>query len=85
MFKIVRTAPGFLDFWQLHYSENVSKDENSPESFIANLESNPASHPAYYFKLSARKDGSFTMTNQRTGSSKEYPVANSRGSVGRTN
>jgi competence protein ComEC len=85
MFKIVRSSPGFLDFWQLHYSENVSKDENSPEPFIANLESNSTSHPAYYFKLSARKDGSFTMTNQRTGSSKEYPAAKSRGTVGRTN
>ena len=40
MFKIVRSTPGFLDFWQLHYSENVSKDQNSPEPFIANLESN---------------------------------------------
>ena len=72
-FKIVKSSPGFLDFWQLHYSENVSKEINSPEQFIANMDSTPTNHPAHYIKLSARTDGSFTITNERTGFSKEYP------------
>ncbi len=74
-FRIVRGTPGFLDFWQLHYSENASRETNSPDQFIANVESNQTNHPAYPLKLSARSDGSFTMTNQRTGFSREYPAA----------
>src|SRR5436309_2262240 len=73
-FRIVKSSPGLLDFWQLHYSENVSKDVNSPNAFIANIDSMPTNHPAHYFKLSARTDGSFTVTNERTGFSKEYPA-----------
>src|SRR5437867_8496705 len=73
-FRIVKNSPGLLDFWQLHYSENVSKDVNSPNAFIANIDSMPTNHPAHYFKLSARSDGSFTVTNERTGFSKEYPA-----------
>jgi hypothetical protein len=73
-FEIVRGAPGFLDFWQLHYSENVPKEMNAPELFIANVESTVTNHPAFYFKLVVRTDGSFTMTNQRTGFSKAYPA-----------
>jgi competence protein ComEC len=73
-FKIVKSSPGLVDFWQLHYSENVSKETNSPEQFIANMDAMPTNHPAHYIKLSARTDGSFTMTNERTGFTKEYPA-----------
>src|SRR5438132_9472001 len=73
-FRIVKSSPGLLDFWQLHYSENVGNDVNSPNAFIANIDSMPTNHPAHYFKLSARSDGSFTVTNERTGFSKEYPA-----------
>ena len=74
-FKIVRSSPGLLDFWQLHYSENVAKAVNSPDQFIANMDSTPANHPAYFIKLSAHTDGSFTVTNERTGFTKDYPGA----------
>ena len=74
-FKIVRSTPGFMDFWQIHYSENVSKETNSSEQFIANMDTAPpTNHPAHYIKLSARTDGSFTITNERTGFTKEYPA-----------
>ena len=77
-FKIVRSTPGFLDFWQIHYSENVSKESNSPEQFIANMDAAPpTNHRAYYLKLSARTDGSFAITNERTGFTKEYPAVKS--------
>ena len=72
-FQIVRGSPGFLDFWQLHYSEDVSRATNSPEEFIANLEGTPG-HPGHYIKLSARTDGSFTITNERNGFTKAYPA-----------
>ena len=77
MFEIVRSSPAFEDFWQLHYSE-VSRESNSPDQFIATVES-AAGHRGYYLKLSARTDGSFTVTNERNGFSKDYPA--SRGSV----
>ena len=73
-FKIVKSSPGLLDFWQLHYSENVGKDINSPDQFIANTDSKATNHPAHFIKLSARTDGSFTITNERTGFTKEYPA-----------
>jgi hypothetical protein len=72
-FDIVRSSPGIEDFWQLHYSQNVSKEINSPDQFIATVESGPG-HAGHYLKLSARKDGSFSVTNERTGYTKEYPA-----------
>jgi len=71
-FKIVRNSPGLIDFWQLHFSENVPKAVNSLDQFIANMDSTPTNHPAHFIKLSAHTDGSFTITNERTGFTKEY-------------
>jgi hypothetical protein len=68
--RIVRSSPGLQDFWQLHFSELSEKDQNSPEQFIANLEA--ADHAGNYIKLTARPDGSFTVTNSRNGFSKSY-------------
>ena len=70
--RIVRSSPGLQDFWQLHFSELSEKDQNSPEQFIANLEA--ADHAGNYIKLTARPDGSFTVTNSRNGFSKSYPA-----------
>ena len=72
-FQILRTSPGFLDVWPLHYSEDVNKQTNPPEQFISNLESTPG-HEGHYIKLSARTDGSFTVTNERNGFTKDYPA-----------
>jgi beta-lactamase superfamily II metal-dependent hydrolase len=68
-FQIVRSSPGLEDFWQLHYSDNVGKEVNSPEQFIANFTAGDAGH---HIKLSARPDGSFTVTNGRNGFRKDY-------------
>lgn len=72
-FRIVKSSPGLQDFWQLHYSDNVSKEVNSSEQFIANFTG--AVDGGHYIKLSARSDGSFTVTNGRNGFAKEYPAA----------
>jgi beta-lactamase superfamily II metal-dependent hydrolase len=68
-FQIVKSSPGLEDFWQLHFSDNVPREVNSPEQFIANFTANDEGH---YIKLSASNDGSFTMTNKRNGFSKTY-------------
>jgi hypothetical protein len=71
VWQIVHTAPGLEDFWQLHRSAAGGAENNSPEQFLANL--NETDH-GHYLKLSARTDGSFVMTNERTNFSKEYPA-----------
>ncbi len=67
--RIVRSAPGLEDLWQLHYSLAADKNLNAPEAFIANLEENCLGD---WLKLSASADGSFVVTNGRNGFSKSY-------------
>jgi len=71
-FQVVKSSPGLEDFWQLHYSDNVGKEVNSPESYIANFTG--TGDGGHYIKLSARSDGSFTMTNGRNRFTKDYPA-----------
>lgn len=71
-FQIVKGSPGLEDFWQLHYSDNVAKDVNSAEQFIANF--TEAGDGGHHIKLSARADGSFTVVNGRNRFAKEYPA-----------
>jgi hypothetical protein len=43
---------------------------NAPEEYIANLKAQGCQ--GYWIKVSARRDGSFTVTNARTDFSKTY-------------
>jgi hypothetical protein len=45
-----------------------------PGMFVANVGEDPEHSPAYWIKVSARADGSFTVTNSRNGFSKSYGV-----------
>ncbi len=69
--ETLKAAPGMEDIWQIHYSLNGDKAHNPPENFIANLEG--VSDQAHWIKLSAKSDGSFTVTNSRNGFTKAYP------------
>ena len=69
--QTVHEAPGLEDFWQIHRSAAGGAEHNSPEQFLANL--NETDH-GHYIKMSVKADGSFTMTNERNGFSKEYPA-----------
>jgi glucose/arabinose dehydrogenase/beta-lactamase superfamily II metal-dependent hydrolase len=73
--EIVRSSPELEDFWQLHYSLAASKEVNMPEPMIANLDESAA----HYLKISARRDGSFTVTNSRTKETKSYKAPNVEG------
>jgi competence protein ComEC len=66
--RIVRDSPGLLDFWQLHTAAAGGRESNTSEPFIANLD-DTTSHS---IKVDAKQDGSFTMTNSRTGTAKTY-------------
>jgi competence protein ComEC len=59
-----------LDVWQLHQSRNAGV-VNFADDRIANLDETTG----HWLKLSANADGSFRVTNQRTGDAKNYPKA----------
>jgi len=61
-FDNLRHAPGLEGAWQLHTSTNTGV-VNLPERQRANLDETTA----HWIKVSAREDGSFTVTNGRTG------------------
>ena len=69
--QTVHDAPGLEDFWQIHRSAAGGTDHNSPEQFLANL--NETDH-GHYLKMSVKADGSFSVMNERTGFTKEYPA-----------
>jgi competence protein ComEC len=60
-----------VDLWQLHYSVLVDEAHNPPHNMVANMDE--VDH-GYAFKMTVRPDGSFTVLNQRTGFSKDYPA-----------
>ncbi len=91
--KVIHSAPGLEDLWQLHFSELSGQEYTVPGMLIANSTDNPQpfmrvapmaeadlrqlsapSHNgiAYWIKISAKQDGSFTVTNGRTGFAKTY-------------
>ncbi len=65
-FAALHNAPG-VAVWQLHRSTNAGA-RNFDDTTIANLDE---SH-AFWIKMAAREDGSFAMTNARTGETKTY-------------
>ena len=58
------------DVWQLHRS-NAAGDDNFADERIANLDENSA----HWIKVAANADGSFGVTNARTGASQHYAAA----------
>jgi competence protein ComEC len=67
--QIVHDSPGLEDLWQLHYAEENDHDHNVPDDHIANVKENCEGK---YLKVVADADGSFTVTNSRTGLEKTY-------------
>jgi hypothetical protein len=93
--KVLFSAPGLEDLWQLHFSLLGGQEYTVPGAFIANradeatpaipVEAMPAPQPgpntppppahngpAYWIKVAAQQDGTFTVTNARNGFSKTY-------------
>ncbi len=59
--------------WQLHKAMRYGADENVPDAFIANLDFGLRDQGAW-LKLTAKDDGSFSVTNGRTGWTRVYEV-----------
>jgi beta-lactamase superfamily II metal-dependent hydrolase len=68
VFDVYKSSPGFVDMWQAHFSPTIA-EKNSPPDFIANL-TDPCEGKS--IKVSAQRDGTFTVTNLRNGFSKTY-------------
>jgi hypothetical protein len=76
--RIVRDSPGLQDLWQLHVAEagpGGAKPASAADEFIANLDDTTANG----IKVSAKTDGSFTVTNDRTSVTKTYGAAGGSG------
>lgn len=67
--QIIRKAPTLEDIWQLHFAVAGGKDNNSPDSFIANPDEKCEGK---WIKLSAEQSGAFTVTNAGNKYSKTY-------------
>lgn len=67
--QTVHDSPGLEDLWMLHNAEDSDAAHNSPESLIANPKGDGEGN---YFKVMASSDGSFSVTNSRTGQTKQY-------------
>ncbi len=93
--RIIHSAPGLEDLWQIHFSQLSGQEYTVPGMFIANMVDDPqpampiapfqAPQPgsgatpapvhngtAYWIKVSAQQDGTFTVTNARNNFSKTY-------------
>ena len=95
--RVLYSAPGLEDLWQIHFSLLSGQEYTVPGIFIANpFDEEPPTMPvaamtlppsaagappapqhngtAYWIKVSAQTDGTFTVTNSRNGFSKTYGV-----------
>ncbi len=91
--RVLFTAPGLEDLWQIHFSQLSGQEYTVPGLFIANTVDEPpaaiavtpmpppqpgAPPPpahngtAHWLKVSAQRDGTFTVTNGRNGFTKTY-------------
>lgn len=65
----VQANPGLADLYMLHTAEGSDAAHNSADALIANLKGGA---DGAYFKVVAHADGSFRVTNTRTGATKSY-------------
>lgn len=96
--RVLFSAPGLEDLWQVHFSLLSGQEYTVPGMFIANAiddqqpampiaplappqpgsQASPApvhNGPAFWIKVSAQQDGTFTVTNGRNGFAKTYRAA----------
>lgn len=68
---VVKSSPGLLDIWQLHFADEGGSEHNAQDPFIANVNE---ADTGYYLKITANEDGSFEVYNPRNKFSKQYPA-----------
>jgi beta-lactamase superfamily II metal-dependent hydrolase len=70
VWQTIHTSPGLEDIWQLHYSIAGGKDNNAPDTFIANTAEE--GDQANWLHATVHPDGSFAVNNTRNKYSKTY-------------
>jgi len=65
----LHSLPAPPDIWALHFNDPAGTEKNPPPDFIANL---PGPDGMKGIKISANRDGMFTVTNERNGFTKTY-------------
>jgi competence protein ComEC len=69
VFQTVESSPGLEDYWQMHYLIAGGAKANVAPDYIANIEGSP---DGKWIKVSAERDGTFTVTNARNNFAKTY-------------
>ena len=69
--QTVHDTPGLKDLYMMHTAEGSDAAHNSAEPLIANPKGTTTD--GAYFKVAAWPTGTFSVTNSRTGQTKEYP------------
>ena len=90
-FQAIRSSPGLEDLWQLHYAMEAGDGNNTPENLIANPQKEPDPNcygavlgdQGKWIKVSAQRDGTFTVVNSRNNFGKTYRVRRWLVSIGR--
>jgi hypothetical protein len=72
--RVLHASPGLEDIWQGHVAQLSGAEYDIPGMFVSNIVEDPEHIPAYWIKVSALADGSFTVTNSRNGFGKSYGV-----------
>lgn len=67
--QTLHDTAGLEDIWQLHYAIDAGKDHNSADTFLANIDEICRGQ---WLRLTAEKDGSFTVFNSRNKFEKSY-------------
>ena len=70
--RVLYSSPGLEDVWQGHVAQLSGHEYTVPGMFVANIVDDPQHSPAFWIKVSAQTDGSFTVTNSRNGFRKTY-------------
>jgi beta-lactamase superfamily II metal-dependent hydrolase len=68
--QTVHESPGLEDLYMLHTAEGSDAAHNSADGLIANVKGGT---DGSWIKVVAMRDGSFQVTNARTGQTKVYP------------
>jgi len=69
VFQTVEASPGLEDYWQEHYLVAGGDKFNVAPDYVANIVGSP---DGKWIKVSAQRDGTFTVTNTRNNFSKTY-------------
>jgi len=68
--KTIHSSPGIEDLWQLHYSIEGGKENNTPDTFIANTDE--VGDTGNWIEVTVHPNGEYTVYNQRNKYSKTY-------------